>query len=599
MSSDAHSSRATELSRSSPPPLDPRATEVAAWVGQFSRTLKTCRLYDATNPTSIRFREELGLQMRALLESVGPVTLEFTANEVRFEGQAVLTARTREDNFAMPFYRDGLRRLTFQPGTEVTELATIVDLLLGVTGHATNGGEDLVTLLWDADLTHIDMSYVSSETDADLGEEGENATGLTVERTNDLMPWPSAPAGGGTSRSSMGAVPMPASGPDLVPHDDAAPMRSEDWLASDPVHELDACYAEIEAAWANENARFLQELRQERGTDLIERTVTMVRETLAAELLEDDRGDMVALLGRLLHENMTNAHWAGAHETLRCLAEASGGTWDSTALMDQCSHPDSVITASVVRHLDRCGVPELNEFLSFARSFGPGAAEWLMCIVAAASHQRTRRTLLRAITELCEGNPERLAPWLIDPRWYVVRNAVIVVGAASGGATAGLFRAVIAHPEPRVRQEVVTALAKCDPDSARPLLLELIRDGEPAIRSAALFQLGSRRHPDAAAALLKLVQEEGFRERPIEEVRAVTGALGGCGDNQVLPALQDQLYAPRWFSAGSAPYCQAIARCLARIGTPEAFALLEQGAQSKTPATRDACRVVLKGLNRG
>jgi HEAT repeat protein len=222
-----------------------------------------------------------------------------------------------------------------------------------------------------------------------------------------------------------------------------------------------------------------------------------------------------------------------------------------------------------------------------------------MCIIALAEHQRTRRTLLRPVTELCEGRPERLASWLADERWYVVRNAVIVIGSAEGGAPAEILRPLAGHPEPRVRQEVVAALARVQPDAAQPLLLELAHDPDPAIRGAALHQLGTRRNAEAAAALLRVVLDPGFRKRPIEEVRSVTAALGGCAGDDALPGLEEQLGSTRWFGGGDTLYCQAIARCVARIGSPAALAALERGAAARNSATRDACRLVLKGTGRG
>jgi HEAT repeat protein len=384
-----------------------------------------------------------------------------------------------------------------------------------------------------------------------------------------------------------------------TPHDDAMPLRSEDWLASEPAHELEACVLELDATRAQEAERFARELRAERATGIVERTLAMVREVMASELLADDRADMTALLVRLLHENIAQGRWPEARATVACLLEPGATAWEPAPLVEEFTHPDSHVTASVVRHLDASGVPELGEFIAFARALGDPAADWLMSIVALAGHQRTRRTLVRAIAELCGSNPERLAPWLTDERWYVVRNAVIVVASATGGAPVGLLHPLVRHPELRVRQEIVAALAHARPDAARPLLLELLDDPEPSIRGAALHQLGARRDPTAAAAILRRVLEPEFRRRPIEEVRSVAGALGGCAGDEALPYLEEQLVAPRWFDAGSGPYCQVMARCIARIGTPAALAMLERGAESKTPATRDACRLVLKGMGRG
>ncbi len=602
MSSEPDPLRAPEITGAAVPSPESKTADVAVWLGHFSRTLKTCRLYEPSNPTTIKFREGLGDRFLALIEAHGAVALEFATNEVRSDGQVVLTARSRDDNFAMPFYRDGIRTLTFQPGVTAAELDTLIDVVLLVTSRKSNGGEDLVTLLWDSDLTHVDMKYVSAETDADLGDDGENTTHATIEQPADPVPWPvgavGARADAGSSDGPGQATTRTGVRLELVPNEGATALRSEDWLASDPVHELEACYDEMEPTRAEEAERFALELQQERAPQLVSRMLALVRTTFASELRDDDRAEITSLLRRLLLEAIGDARWSGAKEIAECLTESAIGMWDPSPLLAELTQPDSFVTASVVRHLDTGSGTELSEFTAFVRTLGAPAAQWLMCIVAQAEHQRTRRTLLRSITDLYDGSTECLAPWLADERWYVVRNAVIVVGSAEGGAPASLLRPLVGHPEPRVRQEVVAALAHVPPDAARPLLLELLGDSEPAIRSSAMHQLGTTRNAEAAAALLRIVLEPGFRKRPIEEVRSATNALGGCGGDEALPGLEAQLRAPHWFGGGDDSYCQAIARCLARLGTTASLAMLERGAASKTGATRDACRLVLKGMNR-
>jgi HEAT repeat protein len=221
-----------------------------------------------------------------------------------------------------------------------------------------------------------------------------------------------------------------------------------------------------------------------------------------------------------------------------------------------------------------------------------------MAIIAQAMQQRTRRVLLRTLVEMCEGNPERLAPWLSDPRWYVVRNAVHVIGASGGRVPAGMFTMLLTHPEVRVRQEVVAALANCAPDDAQPLLLQLVHDPEGSVRGPALFRLGARRNDDVSRALRALAADPGLRRRPEDEFRSVFSALGGCSTDEALPALEVLLYEFGGPRDASPAYLQSIARAIARIGTPAARTVLDCATRSRNVAARDACRLVLKGTGR-
>jgi hypothetical protein len=110
-----------------------------------------------------------------------------------------------------------------------------------------------------------------------------------------------------------------------------------------------------------------------------------------------------------------------------------------------------------------------------------------------------------------------------------------------------------------------------------------------------LHRLGSRRDARVSKALLRIVNEPGFRRRPEEEIRPVLSALGGCSLDDVLPGLEEQLFESIGFLGGSTAYQQAIARCIARIGTPAAQLLLDCGARSRHASVREACRLTQRG----
>ena len=137
------------------PTQAPRAGESAvaraasAWVGQLGRTIKICRLYDGRNPTVVRFREELVKGLDGFLQEHGVLELSFSSREILLGDTVLHSSESRDDNLALPFFRDGIRRLSFALGTDAREVNAIVDAVLRVTQRDVDL-EDLVTLLWDA-----------------------------------------------------------------------------------------------------------------------------------------------------------------------------------------------------------------------------------------------------------------------------------------------------------------------------------------------------------------------------------------------------------------------------------------------------------------
>ena len=595
-SSSRAGARATER-------LEPHLADVAAWLGQFTRTLKTCRLYGASNPNTGRFRVELAGNLRALLDRHGSFRLEFTPNQVLCDEQAVATATSRDDNFAMPFFRDGLYALSFRPGMEPAELERLLDILLRATARAADGREDLVTLLWDADLPHLGVSYVSAETDTDLGDAADPLPEDAFTPRGRLMPWPAREAASESGELGAGSRYGSAGQPGSVAGDastggspnETPGAHSEDWPIAEPEADLEHAYASLDATSAEDVDAFMARMHLERGEPVAMAAIALIRDALQAQPSDQDREDFVEMLERVLRDAITDARWTEAGEVVAYLGECTAGYWDATLLIQDYAHPESVATNALVRHLDEAPIDETNEFAAFVRGLGASAIEWLMCIVALANQQRTRRVLLRTLIEMCAGNPERLAPWVGDPRWFVVRNAVHVIGAAEGRVPVGMFAPLVTHPETRVRREVITALAHAEPDDAQSLLLKFVCDPDASVRARALHRLGSRRDALVSKALLRIVNEPGFRKRPEEEIRPLLSALGGCSLDDALPALEKQLYESIGFLGGSTAHQQAVARCIARIGTPAAQLLLDCGARSRHASVREACKLAQRG----
>ncbi len=572
------------------------ARAAADWVGRLARTLKTCRLYDAGNPTVVRFREELAATLAGLLNEHGTLTLKFSSTDVLLGEASLYPARSREDNLGLPFCRDGIKSLTLLPGVEPGEVDVLVDALLQVTGHA-GGDADLVSILWDAELAHLSVDYVSL--DAEMEEGGEEGAADEAGSGAPLMPWP----GTGSAAGDVGA-----------PEGDAAPAgeataaadaaaqgpageraRSDDWTAADMARLVDIAVGDLEERARAEVHRLRVEYDAECARGVLVGSLALMRECIDSGADEADREELGRFVARLLQDAMAGAAWNEARQAAGLLRGQPAGEAALARMLESFARPDSLVTADIVRELDRQGVHGVQEFLAFAQQLGPPAVQWLMHVVAESGQQRTRRMVARAIAELCRESPEVLAPWLADERWYVVRNVAHILGFVGGPAVVGMLQAVCRHSDPRVRQEVVTALATVDRATARSVLVGMLQGADTKILCAVLHQLSTARDPLLAQILLAYLTTDSYHERPAEERHAICSALGSVGDDAALPRLEAELHRGQWPSSAREAHRQDIARCIARIGTPAAREVLEQGARSRHAGVRGACAEALAG----
>lgn len=575
-------------------PAEPGVAEASvvkaatAVLNQFARTLKTCRLYDANNPAVIRFREDFYGTLRKVLSEHGALTYRFSSDDVLYEEASLYPARSRDDNLALPFFRDGVRALTFEPGVELREVDALLDALLQVTGQGASE-DDLVTLLWEAQVPHIQIDYVPAE-----GEVGSGSGGSAEVRGDGvIMPWPMA--GVEEGEAGAGAATDEDDGGTRTEEVAVSATRSDDWSTGDLTVEIEAGFEELDALAASEVGRFRAEFRAEHEVPTVTATLAVAYAFLSASPSEDDRLEMTRFLPRALRQAVTHGAWLEAGEALRLLKKAGGGEWTAAMFAQELLQPISI--ASMIERLEPQDPEQVSAFVAFALELGEPAVDLLNLVLAEVQNRRARRVIAEAIAGQCRENPERLAPWLSDPRWFVVRNVVHILGWIGGDSIVGMLQTAARHPEPRVRHEVVAALSQVEPRLARPLLLRLLDGADARMFGSVMHQLSAARDVATARMLLGFLLAPDFDQRSLEEKRALYSALGASGGDEVVPELEAELHKGNWFSRHQEVHRQSVARIIARIGTAGAREVLERGAQSRRAPVRKACEDALIGMD--
>jgi len=175
-----------------------------------------------------------------------------------------------------------------------------------------------------------------------------------------------------------------------------------------------------------------------------------------------------------------------------------------------------------------------------------------------------------------------------------VRNVVHILGWVGGAGVVPLLQNAVKYPDPRVTGEVVTALQAVEPRLARPVLIRALEGADTRLFCQILQQLSAARDPAVARYVTAFITQERFLQRPVEERRAIYAAIASTGGDEIVPELEGSMNGGNWFDREQEVHRHAVARCLARIGTPRAIAALEAGVQSRRAPVRQACEAALQ-----
>lgn len=556
------------------------ARALGEWLQQLARAAKTSRLYDPANPAVATLRRDLAAALDVLLKEHGSVEVTFTPESISAGETPLYVARSREDNLALPFFRDGIRAMTLNPGMDAREVGALLDAILQSTQR---GGEDLdlVTLLWESELEHLSIRYVSTEGDLETG--GESGVEVTSVEPGTIAPWPQS-----------GAAAVTGGEPAVIESDLADDTgRSDDRITSGRARELERALVALEINADVEVARFRKELEAEASRPLARSVLDLMSACFRHTTREDDRDELRRFVPRLLHDSVAHGDWAEARECLYLLRDPGGRSDGISEFQRDVERPDSSTSRGAWKALEHQTAEQHELFFDFANELGPDAADWLMHGVAESQRQAVRRGLVRTLAGMLRGAPERLAPWLSDERWYVVRNAVHALTLMDSGPPVGLLREAAKHHDARVRREVVTALQRVRREESRPLLLEMLGRADSRLFAAILQQLATGPDPEIAARMLETLGAETFAERPDEERRAIVQAIAITGGASAVPLLEGHLNHGNWLQRGNETLRVAAALCLARIATADAREILERGAASRRGEVSRACRAAL------
>jgi len=134
---------------------------------------------------------------------------------------------------------------------------------------------------------------------------------------------------------------------------------------------------------------------------------------------------------------------------------------------------------------------------------------------------------------------EELKRELPDSKWYIVRNAIFVLGALKDPEGCKALRMRIADEDVRVRQAIISALEKIGGDRASDLLLAMAEDPDREIREAAIIALGIIGKSDIAPELINLALK-----RRTEGIQIIV-ALGNFGGEDAKKFLSNILTDPQ------------------------------------------------------
>jgi len=546
------------------PPLN--IAPVGEMLRLLARAIRAHLLYLENNPTYLKSLENFKASFAPIWVHTGQLLFEISDTQILWEGHPVVTeAEKSVDALPWILYKDGLRELSLSRGVEDQEIVSLVQVIAKVRKGGSD--DDLLTLLWEHEFSHIRYRYVDVSFDT--------------------------------------AVPIDPAEEQKAKLVDPATMRepAQEQIVPAGVVSMDDFDSTLYFLDENEVQYLQRTIRDHYAADMRQNVVSMLLDVFEQQTDPAIRDEVCLILDGMLVNLLTGGQLRVVASLLREVNIAAGRARDITptqrelllSLSNRMSEPSAV--AQLLQSLDeRTDLPsqvDLNELFEQLRVGALGTIfGWLGRIGTPGV-----RTLLEAAADrLAAANTSELVRLLGSSEREVALEAVRRSGSLKTAAAVPALARLLQQGEAPMRLAAVTALAEIGTPGAMQHLDRGIDDEDRDVRIAAARALGARNHRQSVQKIEAAMNGKRLQDGDLTEKMAFFESFGSLCGEEGIPMLDGLLNRKGLFGKrGDAELRACAAMALGRIGTDDAFAALRRAGTDKDILVRNAVSKALRG----
>jgi hypothetical protein len=322
--------------------------------------------------------------------------------------------------------------------------------------------------------------------------------------------------------------------------------------------------------------------------------------TLLLDLLrieEDDAkwGEMMMPVVRLLEDLLLVGDFDAAVQLIDVLVH-EGRTGATTGRRQHAiTAIDVLITGTMMRHitthLATIDAAQFERVKAMCVSLGEVLVRPLAETLSVEERPRTRERLTSILLAFGPAGRRTVERLKSSPNAAVRRTAILLMRQFGGSESLPDLTELLDDNEPQVQREAVRAILNVGTDAAYQTLQQALASGTERSREAIMQSISLVRDERATPLFAYIVRNIDHRG-PLAPVylRAIE-SLGALKDPEAVVPLKVALYKGEWWAPRrSAVLRGAAAAALARIGTPEAVAVLQEAATSGKRGVRNAAK---------
>jgi len=504
--------------------IEEKVKSTKSLIQTLLQTLKAYRLYEANHPILSKFLEKLRKDFEQYFNEFESFSLQIGEHRLYYRGNIVYENEDVKESLAFLFFKDGIREIQFLKDLDFKEMIDFLNIVR--KGDLLNRMEDdLVTLLWEKDFSHITFTAVDEfleggatlvpATEEDLIK-GSEYTGSWEEGSQEKEDGEQPQGVPVATREGMQQAINPAPGQSLVQACQLTPEERE-VIDQEARQEERADYIYV---LINNLIEILLHLGED--VDAYENMISYFDRVIEYLLEQKEVEKAVALLNSL-------------NNTMESIMMKDKQIFAIQRILDHSSSPHSVELLG--RAMKGNGEVHSEPILEYLRFLTKQAVEPLCLLLGELESGKWRKMICDLLTKLCREEVQPLSKFLSAPNPLLVCQVLYILGNIGDPSVVKYLGNLVSHKDLKVREETLQILNKFG-ENGKDLLQRFLADSISGIRAKAAVLLARNAKGEAVKPLTDIILSEDFYKRDYKEKASFFRALGETGSKEVIPTLK-------------------------------------------------------------
>ena len=536
-----------------------------ALIQTFLQAVKAYRLYEASHPILNKFLDRLKKDFDRYFDEFDSFSLQIGEHRLFYQGKVVYESQDVKESLAFLFFKDGVREIRFLKGLEFRE---VVDFLHVVrkSDSINRLEDDLVTLLWEKDFSHILFTTLD-----EFLEEGAGFVPATEEDLLNGLEYRGSGEeglkGSEDQGETGGSQVLAAEGLKEVMN--LTPGQSLVQACQlDPV-ELEKINGEVQQEQQPEYVSMLLdnliEILLHLGEDMeaYENMISYFDRTIESFLQQKEVGRVATILKNL-------------SDTVESIALKDKQIFAIRRVLEACSGPRHIqLLGEIIKNN---GEGQTESILQYLRLLTKQAIDPLCLLLGQLESGKWRKVVCNLLAELSQQDIEALSRFLADRNSFLVCHILYVLGKIGHPSTVKHLGGLIGHEDPKVREETLQVLSRFG-EKGKNLVQKFLKDPVAEIRAKASLLFAKMAKAEAANPLMQIILSQDFYKRDYNEKSSFFKALAETGAKEAIPTLKSIAQRRRWLQRAKWSETRLCAASILKI--------METGDRSDSSKTKD------------